>query len=1316
MKAQNYQEYHGMIKYILIFILILFPSLAAAGNISLLVSESDSYAINKALKGLDLPSGVQIQYHTSKDLEANESIQEEIAKAQVIVVDVMIPELTRYLLKDVEISDKSVYALRGSQNDEKLKEKGFIFDSEIQAYYKNISVPNIQNMIYRIVHEEFNSSISYQKVQRRPKVGIYHPQAEQIFTDFSEYRSWYEQEHKTSSKRPWLGMMFYSSSLIAGQRNCMDKLIQKVEQADWNVAACFGKDEKILTSLFLRREQACQVDAVLAFSLKFYSAVNDQVKGALSQMNVPVFNAINLYGQTISQWREDPVGIPPTQVVWTMANPEMSAVIEPTPLSGQVKVRDPDTGREVTKCQVIESNLELLLPRLAKWRKLAIMSNKDKQVAIIYYNHGQGKQNIGASYLNVFRSLELILQRMQKQGYQVAQDELLSEEKLKELLLKYGRNIGSWAPGELEEMISDGTVLRLPVSKYKKWFSRLPQKFKDNVLKQWGPVEESSIMIRGGDLIIPGVRMGKVMLLPEPARGWSDEPMKLYHDPTLYPHHQYIAAYLWLKYGFEADAMIHLGTHATYEWLPGKQVGLSPSCPPEIMLTDIPNLYPYIVDDVGEGIQAKRRGRGVIIDHLIPPMRQGDLYKEYSRLYNLINSYNRSQAMDNQTIEAKLEKIRKLSKELDLDNDLGLQKIDEKSLEEIEHYLLEIKGNLMPYGLHTFGRSPQGEAMQEMVTAISETNPESQKRVIQKRLNKSGSREIDQLMHGLEGKYIPAGEGNDPLRNPEAIPTGKNFYGFDPEKVPSSEAWEMGKEAAREIINSSLEKNGTYPKKVAVVLWATETIRNEGVNESTILALLGLKPTWDNAGRVTGSRVIPAKKLARPRIDVLINPSGLYRDLFPSKIKFLDQAVQKAVQQKNIRNFLREHSAQLKTRLLDQGYGGKKAEKLSKIRIFSEETGSYGTGVSEMTDASGVWESDKEIAEVYENRAGYAFGQGLWGRPAKKLFKQNLAGVDAAVHSRSSNVYGTMDNDDMFQYLGGLSLAVRKESGQVPDTLITQQQISGQVKVEDAAKTIGRELRTRYLNPEWIQGMKKEDYAGAREMANFVNYMWGWQVTTPEALDEAKWEQTYDVYVRDKYGQDLKEFFNQANPWAYQSITARMLETLRKGYWQPEDQVKKNLAVEYAKSVIEKGVACCDHSCDNPLLNKMVTKTISLPGVMSSDKVKKFQKVLEKATGIKLQKQVKNREELQKKLSQRLKQSTATKNEEQAKVKAEKNPGQEKKVGTKSKEVKGYQMEEIDKRDKRSTLSSLSMQWLAFLFVLLIIGVFILGIRFKRRF
>ena len=1322
-----------------ILILLGLPATGLAQQIAFLIIDADSYLVNKAINSLELPAKITVKFFTHADISTDQSAQRFIEHSQTIIVDVMMKELSTYLIENVNISQKRIYAIRKSRDDEGLQKAGFIFDPAIYEYFSNLSVNNIRNLIYRVVHKEYDSSVPYANVEKIPKLGIYHPAADTVFNDYETFVKWYQARKGYNHRAPWIGLTLFSSSLIEGQVETFDYIIERIEDEGFNVLPAFGRVHEVLTSLLLDADQKSRVNLILAFSLKFYSSLNQKTDTALSDLNVPVINAINLYSLAIDEWRKDPIGIPPLDVVWNVANPEISGLVEPTPLTGKVKVFDPTSQKTLFIHKPIKENIRQLIPRLKMWIKLQRKANKDKRVAILYYNHSQGKQNIGASYLNVFRSLELIFARMKEEGYQIDPDKDISEEAVKELILKYGRNIGSWAPGELDKILKEGKVIRIPVETYKKWFEEQPQQFKSKVLKQWGPVEDSKIMIKNGQLILPAITLGNVAVMPEPSRGWGDDPMKLYHDPTVYPHHQYIAAYLWLRHGFNADAMIHLGTHATYEWLPGKQAGLTPADPPEIKMTDIPNLYPYIVDDVGEGIQAKRRGRGVIIDHLTPAVKEGGLYQEYAKLYDMISSYNQSLTLGSRTAGGKLEKIKALIIDTGIHHDIlkhhdhGTQfkankgqpvtaavekftdaDLDEEMLEEIEHYLLEIRENFMPYGLHTFGVSPVGEALQDTLKAIVKHNELTEPDKAEKALVSSGQREMDHLIKGLNGEYIPSGEGNDPIRNLGAIPTGKNFYGFNPDKIPSKTAWDLGRKAAQEIIDNSLKEKGRYPKKVAVILWATETIRNEGVNESTILHLLGLKPVWDRQDRVSGTEVIPGRELNRPRIDVLINPSGLYRDLFPNMLLYIDNAIQKAAVLTDVENLISKHSTEMKDQLIKQGMEKKRAEQLSKIRIFTEAPGSYGTGVSEMTGNSGFWESDDEIVKVFENRTGFAFGQGKWGEPAKALFKENLKGVDTAIHSVSSNLYGTMDNDDMFAYLGGLSLAIKNESGQVPATLIAMQRIPDQVTVENVSKTIGRELRTRYLNPKWIEGMQKEDYAGAGAMAKFVEYMWGWQVTVPDAVDATKWEQTYDVYVTDKYGLDLKEFFNEASPWAHQSITGRMLEAIRKVYWNADEKVQKKLAVEYAVSVIEKGVACCDHTCNNPFLNQMVVNIISLPGVMSPEMVEKFKIAIEQAMQKDLAEQVQARKELQQQLTEGFDKKTRQPISESETASKSDKKEQVSMDNFDPKNIEGYKLEEIKDRENETTdLSSSGVQWFASLFIVLIIGLFITGV--KRR-
>ncbi|QTA90241.1 Chelatase domain-containing protein [Desulfonema magnum] len=401
------------------------------------------------------------------------------------------------------------------------------------------------------------------------------------------------------------------------------------------------------------------------------------------------------------------------------------------------------------------------------------------------------------------------------------------------------------------------------------WCKHIVSDYNEKMIAEWGRAENSEMMIRDNEIIIPCVNLGNIVLVPQPVRGWGDDPQKLYHSTQLWPHHQYTAFYLWLKHGFKADAMISLGTHGSHEWLPGKQAGLSQSCAPEVLIQELPNLYPYIMDNIGEGLQAKRRGRGVLIDYLIPAMKKAGIYEEYRDMGVLIAEYNDALTRSAELAEQKLRRIKDMVKKLGLDKDLLLEEIDEEAVEELEHYLVELQEAYAPYGMHTFGISPQGEELKEFCQLVKERNEEVALSEIEKNLT-SCYLETDRLIGGLEGKYVPSAQGNDPLRNIDAIPTGNNFYGFDPAKVPSKDAYKLGKKQAQEMVEKYLKEKGTYPEKIGLIFWSIELQRNEGTQVGTALHLLGMKPVWDKNNKVSGVEPIPGAMLNRPGIDVHI--------------------------------------------------------------------------------------------------------------------------------------------------------------------------------------------------------------------------------------------------------------------------------------------------------------------------------------------------------------------------------------------------------------------------------------------------------------
>jgi cobaltochelatase CobN len=582
--------------------------------------------------------------------------------------------------------------------------------------------------------------------------------------------------------------------------------------------------------------------------------------------------------------------------------------------------------------------------------------------------------------------------------------------------------------------------------------------------------------------------------------------------------------------------------------------------------------------------------------------------------------------------------------------DLGLkaegERLKAEHIEELEHYIKDIMEKQTPFGLHTFGKAPDEKYRRTTAEAILSiekgvSDEERKKRIAdyEQRIVQSGKRELDSFVAALSGKYIPAGQGNDPIRNPDSLPTGKNFYSFDPTRIPSKSTYEMGVKLAKELIEGYKQRHGTYPDKLTFNLWGVETIRHEGVMESQIMHLMGIRPKWDGRGRVIGVEAIPRSESGRPRIDVTIVPSGLYRDLFSNLMALLDKAVSLAKEQGEEDNILRANILKTKKMLIEKGIDEEKAEKLASVRLFTVPSGAYGTNLDKVIPMSNTWNNEKQVADVYFMRMSYMYGQGFWGEKIERqsdsaterqedvsliLFKNALSGSKIAVHSRSGNVYATLDNDDFFQYLGGTAMAIRAVDGKTPEVYVTNMSNPKMPKQETLEKFMGREMRARYLNPAWIKSMMKEGYAGARFIDKVVEHLWGWQVTVPEAVDSAKWNEMYETYVLDRNGLNIKEMFKKSkNMWAYQSIVARMLETVRKDYWKPDKKIVETLAKEYAESVKEVGLACCDHTCNNPLLTKFTGSVLmSVPGLKAQVQgfMKALQRVQSPESGVQSQK------------------------------------------------------------------------------------------------
>lgn len=1204
-------------------VVFVFPSFLHADldnlKIVLLISARDTITVTRAIREIsaipDIGKQCRLKFFTAREIRGNRVQADDVNNADVIMADFMKSEIDQFLSDTLTSDSVDIYSLRCGYLAGELKKRGMAPDLRAEAYYNPVTVDNSKNMILMVLSQQ-GVTCTFDPPLVLPASGIFHPHADRLFSSFDDYLQWYRENNKLHRDANWIGVHTFRSSAANESGKLEAHIIAAVEKKGYNVLPVFGKPpyHQSLEKYFLAEDGSSRVQAICGFSFRFLRGFPEKTRHILHRINAPVFMPLEAHGITIRQWEASHTGISPLRTAWQVCIPEQNGAIEPTLVGGKTMVRLKGMTDVLYDRQPLPGQIDYLVRRIEGWFNLRDKPNPEKRIALLYWNHPPGKQNIGGSYMNCFRSIAAIVNAMKQDGYRI-DSENLNEESIRQRILHSGRNVGAWAPGELDRLVAGGGVVKIPVSRYRQWFAELPEGFRREVTRQWGEPEDSDIMVKDGNFIIPQVDLGHLVVMPQPSRGFGEDPDKLYHDPKIYPHHQYIAFYLWLKKSFKADAVISLGKHGTHEWLPGKQIGLSTACPPDVLIQDIPNIYPYIVDNIGEGIQAKRRGRGVIIDHMIPPLKKGGLYMAYRELTAVIDAYHTARQTDDALAGEKLKRIADLIRELALDKELALDVLDDAAVETVEHYILELQETLIPYGHHTFGVSPGGQALDDLTAAICEASPETALQAIKASIKACGEREIDALLRALKGGYVAAGEGNDPVRNPDAVPTGKNFYGFNIDKVPSREAWALGKKLSDGMVESYREKHGTWPDKLGIILWSTELQRNEGASIAAVFHLLGISPVWDKKDQVVDIEPIPGVLLKRPRIDVLVQSSGLFRDSYAKVIQLIDRAVRMAGAQKDVENFIEINSRKIEQALLQNGYATKEAAELSRARVFAPMPGAYSHALQELIPNSGVWEDESEISDVFIHHYSFAYGDRIWGKSLKSAYKANLQEVKVTMHTRSSNLYGLLDNDDMFAFLGGLSMAVKSQTGDYPETWVANMQDAKGVTLEDLPKAIGKALRSRYLNPEWIKGMKREGYSGAKAMDEFVEYLWGFQVTSPYAVNGSQWKEIHDVYIEDKYGRDLKAFFDKYNPWARQSIAARMLETDRKGYWKAPEEIKKNLARTFALNVIEKGVACCEHTCNNPMFQEYVTNLISLAGLLTPMQLDAFKAALAKAAG-----------------------------------------------------------------------------------------------------
>ncbi len=782
------------------------------------------------------------------------------------------------------------------------------------------------------------------------------------------------------------------------------------------------------------------------------------------------------------------------------------------------------------------------------------------------------------------------------------------------------------ARAALEALEQAGLAERFPMAEYLAWLERQDPALRDAVEAQWGGVERARTWVEDDGeayFVIPRLSLGNAVVLPQPPRhvhGEGAEHAHGYHDTDLPFSHDYLAGYAWLQARFGAHALIHFGTHGTAEYGPGKARGLARGDAPHTVIGELPHVYPYIVDNLAEATLARRRARATIVSHQTPPFAPAALYFELVDLHDLVHDWEQ---MDDGAARRRVgERILELGEKLGVNDDLGHGGGVEEAefpayLERLHDYIHELAVQSEPLGLHTFGRPARDEHLIATVMQMlgepyySVLEPDAHERealfsgdaenavqdslpyqVLHRALIEGApsddpalqpwiergdayladlrqQNELPALLAALEGRFIEPSVGGDPLRNPDSLPTGRNLYGFDPSRVPTRAAYQTGAELFEELLAGHIEVHGRPPRRIAFSLWAMEAMRHHGVIEGQALAALGVEPRWDERGRLAGVRVIPQEELGRPRVDVVLQATGLYRDSFADAMALLAKAVAEVAALDEPDNPVRRASRVLENRLRAAGLDAEDARRLSLARLFSSASGEYGSGMADVAADVDAWsgaEGNDEAAlgRVFLERFDHVYGPdpAHWGErvPQLDLFAAQLAGVESAVLARSSNLFGLLSSDDPFSYLGGLSAAVHAAGGERPALMISNLRDPGGARIETASHFLSRELRTRYHHPRWLTSMMEEGYAGTTQLQATVDNLWGWQATAPERVRDDQWQRFHDIYLRDAYELGLEAWFREHNPEAFLNMTERMLDAVRTGHWDADDATRRSLA------------------------------------------------------------------------------------------------------------------------------------------------------------
>ena len=895
-------------------------------------------------------------------------------------------------------------------------------------------------------------------------------------------------------------------------------------------------------------------------------------KRILTAKNVPYFVSAPLLIQDIHSWTRQ--GIGGLQSVVLYALPELDGAIDPVPLGGLV-------GEDI---YLVPDRAKRLTSRINNWVKLGRTPPSERKIAIVLYGFPPGYGAAGtAALLNVPKSLLNFLHKLQAAGYTVGEIPADGEELIRRV--KEADDAATADGGGLTRMNADGrggVGNTVNVKTLEKWLGYL---LTSRIEKQWKSLTGTGIKTEGDEFQIGGIQLGNVWIGLQPPLGISGDPMRLMFDRDLTPHPQYAAFYKWLQNDLQADAVVHFGMHGTVEWLPGSPLGNTGYSWSDILLGSLPNLYIYAANNPSESMLAKRRGYGVLISHNVPPYGRAGLYKELMALRDLIAEYREDTAKNYVLKEAICKKVldsgleadcpfeeaRKLGIAFSFET-VGMFSADafNRYLVKLYEYLQVVECRLFSSGLHVLGEPPNTEEMtsyleayfgdrlsQEQVQELVFEENEPPRRRGRREEEKEGfggvfdegllvrdlllqtTDELTNLLRGLNGEYILPAPGGDLLRDGAGVlPTGRNIHALDPYRMPSPAAYERGREIARKIIEKHLEEHGNYPETVAVMLWGLDAIKTRGESIGILLELVGAEPLKEGTGRIVRYELKPLADVGHPRIDVLGNLSGIFRDSFVNIIELLDDLFVRAADadEPESENFIRKHALILQAQGV-QNYSA---------RLFSNPAGDFGSLVNDRV-VDGSWESGDELGKTWESRNVFSYGRKDKGEARPEVLTQLLQGCDRIIQEIDSVEYGLTDIQEYYANTGGLKKAAEKQRGKKVNTSFVES-FSQDTTPRNLEDLLRLEYRTKLLNPKWANAMANQGSGGAYEISQRMTALIGWGGTA-DFTDGWVYDQAADTYALD---QEMAQKLRQANPEAFRNIVGRMLEANGRGFWLPD--------------------------------------------------------------------------------------------------------------------------------------------------------------------